>query len=338
MSPLEQRYRRLLTWLPEPARSRWADDMTETWLEATTADDPEFAEFGSPSPTDRLDVARLALRLRLGAPGASVRAVATGRTVRLVALAGTAATASLALIGLVSTAWLHGALPAVARMPGWGAREALSTLVSALTVALWVCTVRGLPATRPLALAVLTGQAVEAALLLGGPGSLLTQLTLAVPVVAAALVPAGPPVRRPWWPVVLALVALGPWAVGLTALVVLPDEPAGWLLALFDPFVQFGIGTAVAGAVLLVRRPATRGSAELAVAVLAAALVPALVGRLPFDDPTGHGTAALVVTVAAVSTAAVTGAVGLRSVRALPLDPAALSHGSEDGFPLSSGD
>lgn len=36
MSPLEQRDRRLLTWLPEPARSRWADDMTETYLRSST--------------------------------------------------------------------------------------------------------------------------------------------------------------------------------------------------------------------------------------------------------------------------------------------------------------
>jgi len=336
MSPLEERYRRLLTWLPEPARSRWADDMTDTWLEATTADDPEFAEFGSPSAADRLDVARLALRLRLGAPGASVRAVATGRTVRLVALAGTAALASLALVGLVSTAWLHGVLPAVdapdvGGVVLWGPREVLSTLVTALTVALWVCVARGAPATRPLALAVLAGQVAEAVPQLGGPGSLLPRLTLAVPVVAAALVPAGPPLRRPEWPVVLGLVVLGPWAVGLSALAVLPEEPAGWLLALLDPFVQFGIATTVAGAVLLARRAAARGSGELAVAVLAAALLPALAGRLPSGTPTGYAPTVLVVAVVVAVTAAVTGAVGLRSVRALPLDPAPAPGAPDDG-------
>ena len=330
MSPLEQRYRRLLTWLPEPARSRWADDMTATWLEATTADDPEYAEFGSPSATDRLDVARLALRLRLGAPGASVRAVATGRTVRLVALAGTAALASMALVGLVSTAWLHGALPGldapdVGGVVTWGPGAALSTVVGVLTVALAVCTLRGLPATRPLALVVLAGQAAEAVPLLGGPGSPLPLLTLAVPVVAAALAPAGPPLRRPWWPVVPALVALGPWAVGLPAVALLPGDPAGWAVALSDPYVQFGIGTAVAGAVLLARRPAVRGSVELAVAVLAAALLPALAARLPVDTPAGYAPVVLTVTVVVALTAAVTGAVGLRSVRALPLDPAMVS-------------
>ena len=327
MSPLEQRYRRLLAWLPEPARSRWADDMTDTFLEATTADDPEFAEFGSPSAADRLDVARLALRLRLGAPGASLRGVATGRTVRLVALAGTAGLASLALAGLISTAWLHGALPAVSApdlgqpLP-WGPWETLSTAVGALTVALWVCVVRGVPATRPLALAVLAGQAVETATSSGGPVWLLPQLTLAVPVVAAALVPTGPPLRRPWWPVVSALVVLGPWAVGLPAAALLPAEPAGWLVALFDPFAQFALGTTVAGAVLLARRPAARGPAELAVAVLAIALLPTLVGRLLLDVSSGYDATVLTVTLALAVTAAATGPVGARAVLTLPLDPA----------------
>jgi hypothetical protein len=149
MSPLEQRYRALLAWLPEPARSRWADDMTETFLAVATADDPEYAEFGSPSLRDRVDVARLVLRLRLGARGASVRAVATGRAVRLVALAGTVALASSALVGLVAAAWVHGSLPFVAAPdvgPGSpsGPPEAMVACVDLLTVVLAVCVVRGL--------------------------------------------------------------------------------------------------------------------------------------------------------------------------------------------------
>ena len=336
MSPLEQRYRRLLSWLPEPARTQWADDMTDTFLEVTTADDPEYADFGSPSVADRLDVARLALRLRLGAPGASVRGVATGRAVRLVALAGTAALASLALAGLVSTAWLHGVLP-VPPAPDlggelrWGPGEAWSALVGALTVALGICTLRGLPATRPLALAVLVGQVVEAAQLAGGPVSLLPQVTLAVPVVAAALAPPGAPARRRWEPALVTLVVLGPWAVGLPAAALLPGDPAGALVALFDPFVQFGIGTTAAGVVWLARGPAGRGPAGLAVAVLGAALLPALAGRPLVTDPAGYGATVLVVTVAVALTAAVTGALGLRSVRALPLDLAP----TQDGGPAT---
>ena len=49
---LEVRYRRLLRLLPEPARSRWAEDMVATYLAASTAEDPEYAEFGSPTLAD----------------------------------------------------------------------------------------------------------------------------------------------------------------------------------------------------------------------------------------------------------------------------------------------
>ncbi|WP_222194669.1 hypothetical protein [Modestobacter italicus] len=327
MSPLEQRYRRLLTWLPEPARSRWADDMTETWLEATTADDPEYAEFGSPSLADRLDVARLALRLRLGAPGASVRAVATGRTVRLVAVAGTVALASMALMGLVTTAWLHGVLPLVDAPDlgpvRWGPWDAVGAVSSGLTVALGVCALRGLAATRPLALAVLVALLVEVAMGVGGPGllmSLPTQLTVAVPLVAAVLAPTGPPVRRPWWPVWLGLLVVAPWAVGALLLTLFPADPPGGLLPLSDPFVQLGIALVATAGVLLVRRRPERGAAELATAVLGVALLPALVSRLPYDTPAGYTPTVLAATLGVLLSAAATGAVGMRALRTLPAD------------------
>ncbi|WP_164699749.1 hypothetical protein [Modestobacter sp. KNN46-3] len=321
MSPLEQRYRRLLTWLPEPARSRWADDMTETYLQVETADDPEYAEFGSPSLTDRLDVARLALRLRLGAPGASVRAVATGRTVRLVAVAGTVALASLGLLGLFSTAWLHGRLPFIDApdLGGrllWGPSYAVHTVVSALTVALAVCAARGLAATRPLAVVVLIGQLVPAVVAVIRPVELLVQLTIAVPLVAAALMPTGAPLHRPLWLIPVPLVA----SVSVTAL--RPGEPPEWTWGLFDPVVQWALLTVVAGAVLLLRRGRARGPGELAVAVLAATTLPALASRWPYDTPSGYATVVVLATLAAAATAVVTGAIGLRAVRVLPMVPA----------------
>ncbi|MGY1838684.1 MULTISPECIES: hypothetical protein [unclassified Modestobacter] len=325
MSPLEVRYRRLLGWLPEPARSRWADDMTETYLSVTTADDPEYAEFGSPTVADRLDVARLALRLRLGAPGASVRAVATGGTVRLVAVAGTVALAAMALVGLVSTAWLHGALPFVdAPDVGgpvrWGPAEALRTLVGVLTVALAVCVLRGLAVARPLALVVLVGQLVPALAWSLHPLELLPQLTIAVPLLAAALVPTGPPVSRPGWPVLLGLAVLAPWAFGAAAVALSPGEPAGWLLALGDPFAQLGIVLVGVGGVLLARRRAARGPAELAVAVLGGALLPALAARLPFGTPAGYSATVLTVALGVLLVAAATGTTGVRALRTLPAD------------------
>ncbi|MGY1856020.1 hypothetical protein [Modestobacter sp. SYSU DS0290] len=325
MSPLEERYRRLLGRLPEPARSQWADDMTETYLSVTTADDPEYAEFGSPTVADRLDVARLALRLRLGAPGASVRAVATGATVRLVAVAGTVALAATALVGLVSTAWLHGALPFVdAPDVGgpvhWGPEDALRTVGSALTVVLAGCVVRGLAVTRPLALVVLVGELVLALLRPVQPLDLFPLLTLAVPLVAAALVPTGRPVRHPGWLSWLGLLLLSPWAFGAAAVASSPGEPAGWLLALGDPFVQLGIVLVGSGAVLLARRRTARGPAELAVAVLAAALLPALAVHLPYAAPAGYSPTVLAVAIGTAGTAALTGVVGLRAVRTLPAD------------------
>jgi hypothetical protein len=216
MSPLEQRYRRLLQWLPEPARSRWADDMTETYLSVATADDPEYAEFGSPSVADRLDVARLALALHLGAPGASARAVAAGRTARLVAAAGTVALASGALAGLVSTAWAHGAVPFVEApdLDGvllWGPLEAVGVVVGVLTVALAVCVLRGAAGTPLLALPVLVGQVLPAVTHPVTPLDLLPLVTTAVPLVAAAVA-------------AVALTAAFAGAVGLRAMASLPAD------------------------------------------------------------------------------------------------------------------
>jgi hypothetical protein len=322
VSPLEQRYRRLLQWLPEPARSRWADDMTETYLSVTTADDPEYAEFGSPSTADRLDVARLALGLRLGAPGASVRAVAAGQTVRLVAAAGTVALASTSLVGLVSTAWLHDRLPFLAapELGGrllWGPREALLTVLEVLTVALAVCVLRGTAATRLLALAVLTGQLAWALTLPTTPVQLLPQLTGIVPLVAAALLPTGVPLRRPWWLLAVVVAPLLTWPFALV-----PDRPADWVTALADPLVQWAVLATAAGVLLLWRRGA-RGPAELAVAVLATATLPGLAGRWPYESPAGYHAAVLGTLLAATLTAVVTGRAGLRALTALPADTAA---------------
>jgi hypothetical protein len=320
MTPLEQRYRDLLRWLPEPARSRWADDMTETYLSVTTDDDPEYAEFGSPSLVDRLDVARLALALRLGAPGASVRAVAAGRTTRLVAAAGTAALAGTSLLALVSTAWARDRLPflPVPDLGGplpWGPREALLTVLEVLTVALAVCVARGAAATRLLALVVLAGQLAWTASLPAPPLQLLPALTEAVPLVAAALLPPGVPLRRPWWLLAAAAAPLVGWPFALV-----PERPVDWLAALGDPVVAWALLSTGAAVVLLLRRRA-RGPAELAVAVLALATLPGLAARWPYDLG-GHHATIVLATVGAAGTALVAGAAGLRALAALPADRA----------------
>jgi hypothetical protein len=321
MSPLEQRYRRLLRWLPEPARSRWADDMTGTYLSVTTADDPEYAEFGSPTVADRLDVARLALALRLGAPGASVRAVAAGRTVRLVAVAGTVALASMALAGLAATAWAHGTVPFLpapdlgGALP-WGPLQAVDVVVSALTVALALCAVRGSAGTPALALVVLVGQVLPSVASTHRPLDLLPLLTVAVPLVAAALAPTGTPLRRPWWLLPIPAATAATWP-----LVLLASRPPDGLAALGDPVVQWALLVAAAGAVLLARR-ASRGPAELAVAVLAVGTLPGLASRWP-ADLAGYHQVVVGSVVAVALIAAAAGAVGSRALTALPADAAA---------------
>ena len=320
MSPLEQRYRRLLAWLPEPARSRWADEMTGTFLEATTAGDPEYAEFGSPSLADRLDVARLALRLRLGAPGSSVRAVAAGRTVRLVAVVGAGSLAVQALVALALTAWTYDVLPFLTApdLPGpmsWGPGQAIGVVLDGLVVALAVCLVRGSAAARALAPAALALYVLPLAQPHPPPAlQALALVPIAVVLVAAALVPPEPLRPRPWW-----LLAVPALTLVASAPATVPGEVVGWLAALADPLVHSALGLAVALAVLALRRPAARGPAELAVAVLAAALALGLVSRWPWDVEGGYHPAVVAATLVAAGTAAVAGIIGQRAVRALPV-------------------
>ncbi len=291
MSPLEERYRRLLRALPEPARSRWADEMTDTYLDATCADDPEYAEYGSPSPADRLDVWRLALRLRLGAPGASARAVLTGAVVRRVALLGALLAAAPAVLGLVGRA-LTPDLPWVG---GWPAL--LATGASVCSVALLGCLVHGSRATRPLAAVLLVAQLVASARAVDAvPWSAAAvgavALAAAVPLVAALLVAPAPEARPGrWWAGAagaLALVTGLPWAT--SALPVWWSTPAVGAAAL----AVVGIGACLRGAAAL-----AGGSAVLAVASLPAVLLPAFAGG-PGPYVAGQATAGALLVLCAV--------------------------------------
>lgn len=262
MSPLEERYRRLLRVLPEPARSRWADEMTGTYLESTCADDPEYAEFGSPSPADRLDVWRLALRLRLGGPGTSAQAELTGAVVARVALLGVGCTAVPAALGLLSRL-LRPDLPWTT---GW--TTVLGTAATVGSVALFGCLVHGARVARPLAAGLLVLQAVASA----GSGATpfavaVVGLAAAVPLVAA-LVRAPQRVARPelWWS---AAVAAAGSTAGLPVLALvlgLPVWPT-WEAVGASLLAVVGLAAAVRGATALAG----------AVAVLAAVALPPLV-------------------------------------------------------------
>lgn len=82
--------------------------------------------------------------------------------------------------------------------------------------------------------------------------------------------------------------------------------------------VQWALLATVTGVVLLLRRGRWRGPAELAVAVLAAATLPALLTRWPYETPPGYSAVVVGATLAAGATAVAAGAIGLRAVRALP--------------------
>ena len=336
---LEVRYRRLLRLLPEPARSRWADDMVATYLAASTADDPEYAEFGSLTLADRVDVWRLALRLRLGAPGATVRAVVAGQTFRLVALAGGAALAAQALIGLAVAAWWYGLLPGVPAPalegpPALEPWDVLARALDVLVVALAVCVFRGAQVARPLAVGILLGEVGVTLAQVAGPSivsAVLWLVTMAVPLLAAALVPAQPVPRRLRWLIGLAVLgtALVPgtavawWAAGGQ-----PEQPSAWLVAMTQPTGPWAVAVVAAGVVVLIRRSATP-VARLSVAVLGLAVLPALANQLAFGELAGFQAVVATELVLIGVTVVATGLAGGRAVHTLPTGVA----GDENGWP-----
>jgi hypothetical protein len=301
---LEERYRRLLRALPEPARSRWSDEMTETYLEATCADDPEFAEFGSPDLTDRLDVWQLALRLRLGGPGASARAVLTGATVRWVALLGVLGTAAPAGFAQVASTLS----PELTGPTTW--QLSLSTVVAVLAVALFGCLVHGSWAARPLAGGLLLLHLFGLVVSIDAPtavGMVLQLLGLALPLVAAVAVE---PERatRPgrWWT----------GAVGAVALVVAVPLASTVLPFVWTTEAALAVGLALVGigATLLGAAPAAGASAVLAVLHLPPTLTSVLAGGLPAEYAAGQATVAALLVLAATAG----GVSAVRAARQLP--------------------
>jgi hypothetical protein len=233
MSRLERRYRRVLRVLPAGYREAWEEDMVATFLDSMGSDDLEAdeyaADFGRPSWSEVASVVRLAVRLRVGAAGASPRSVAWGRVLRLVALMGLLVNATAVTVEAGSRLWLSGRfgwLPAppaewVPAAPPGGWRTAWD-----LAGLLWLPAYIGLllgqrRAAQLLAvLAVLpdgvaaisatVGAAAGAAPLLFTTWSHLMVDALVVLALAAFHGDAPPPRPRPW------LVA---FAVGIAALV-----------------------------------------------------------------------------------------------------------------------
>ncbi|WP_433501009.1 hypothetical protein ACQP1K_12325 [Sphaerimonospora sp. CA-214678] len=108
MSPLEDRYRRVLRLLPPSYRAEREEEMVSAFLDASgsaVGDDdawPRLPEIAS--------VAALAVRVRLGGAGAPPRSHAWGRAVRLTALAGLGFQATMGLVYLAQALGVYGVL------------------------------------------------------------------------------------------------------------------------------------------------------------------------------------------------------------------------------------
>ncbi|WP_055482113.1 hypothetical protein [Sphaerimonospora mesophila] len=108
MSPLEDRYRRVLRLLPPSYRAEREEEMVSAFLDASgsAVDDddawPRWSEIAS--------VAALAVRVRLGGAGAPPRSLAWGRTVRLTALAGLGFQAMMGCVFLAQALDVYGVL------------------------------------------------------------------------------------------------------------------------------------------------------------------------------------------------------------------------------------
>ncbi len=106
MSPHERAYRRLLLLLPRRRRAEWGEDMVATYLDRldarlpddATDEDRALVALGRPGPGDALDVALLAVRLRLGLESPAPRSAARGDALRLLALTGLLVQAAFALV------------------------------------------------------------------------------------------------------------------------------------------------------------------------------------------------------------------------------------------------
>ena len=109
MTPLEQRYRRVLRLLPASYRQIREDDMVAAFLQRTMPEDAEDAAFtaehGWPGGAEVAGVAALGIRLRLGSAGASPRYVAWGAALRRVALVGLLFHSVLGLFNVATTVW-----------------------------------------------------------------------------------------------------------------------------------------------------------------------------------------------------------------------------------------
>lgn len=289
---LEQRYRAVLRLLPASYRAEREDEMVAAFMEMSG----EVPDERGPRPRwdEIASVAALAVRVRLGAPGAEPRFVAWGEAVRLVALLGVGFQALVSLYSLLSL----GAAALLVEPPG--ARHITATLVDCAWVAAYLALMRG--HVRP----------AKAAALVGG-GSSLYVLATGLPVeflgwseAAVALIVvttllallAGfhrgvQPARRPWGRAVaplavavLPLVLEAPLIALMNATPPADGEGLMWAAFWLGPEGLAILAVLVAGAVALTRRRSPSVLLALAAAGMLLAAYRLPVGLpLEFNQP-----------------------------------------------------
>jgi hypothetical protein len=347
MSGIEQRYRLVLRMLPLSYRQRWEEDMVAAFLESVQPADPDEAEFiadyGRPSWSEVASVAVLAVRLRLGNPGAPPRHLAWAHAFRLAALAWLLNNAASATIGLGWHLWLFNKLPWTSvqvddlilhvRADRWHT-------VLLLTGLLWVpaylaLVTANLRVARLLVPLALAGNALGAAVhaARGWPTTpvLVVNLLIEAAVLVLALVAfhrGGPPIPpRPWLlalPVAIALNAALLWLQG-------PVRGGGWWW-LDWPGLNCLVIVCVAVVHLAVGRLRRSPSWSHALALLAcAALAIRIVSVLDYLTATRDERASTLVAAgllqagATVAVGAALAVLAAQALRHLPPEPAGLA-------------
>ena len=336
MSGIEERYRFVLRLLPASYRQRWEEDMVAAFLESVTPDDPEDAEyvrdFGRPSWSEIFSVVGLALRLRLGHPGAPPRYLAWAQAVRLAALGWLFAYAVAGVTMLAFHLWLVGRVPGLAAprggefLPAQADRWMIASVVIAMLwlpayVALLVADLR---VARSL---VLLAAGAQAILLLaevgrGAPvgGTLLVLLALDALVALSMLAfHRGAPrvAARPW------LVALPVGVAVCTGLLVLSIPTGAW----WSEWPGQCSGLVVGAALVHLLRPRFRRtpSWSLALTLLVGAVLAlrglTLLDYVGFGPAEGYVGPGLIEMAALVAVGLPLAVLSIRALRRLPAEP-----------------
>jgi len=242
MSLLEERYRFVLRLLPASYRATREEEMVDAFLEGAGGPDQDDAR---PRWSEVASVAALAVRVRLGGPGATPRHVAWGEAVRQVAVLGLFFHAMLGTLAFADA--LRGSQALGPTFAGPSPRDLLLSAGGLLWLAAFVLTSRGrLAAAKVLAVAAVAATPLP-----------ILDAAFHVPLYAAPLAAllAGfhrdaPAPRRPW------LFAVSPALAGFALYLASTTGPpvVAWIAAWADPAGLATLALLLACAAVLTRR------------------------------------------------------------------------------------